>query len=141
MIGYVPAQPRTLDVELLHLVLKHIIANPEQWRQSTWGVQLDTQACGTAFCFAGWVAKLDGVAMRWDESVLYGVETPGGWESPGVYARNMLGLDAGQALELFNRRNTLPVLEAMVEALTADPHVSRDELHNIAFAAGRRFTA
>lgn len=73
LINYREMHGADLAVEILAI----IEANKERWHQSAWRIELDghpiegyvddplNPTCTTAFCFAGWVAAVDGV--KWAE--------------------------------------------------------------------------
>lgn len=110
------------DIEKLDLIIKHIKANPEQHRQSAWGLRTE---CGTAYCVAGWTGVIDQARMEW-------CDLDGGWEGwaelVGIgeysvfgYAKRSLGLSDDQASALFCGSNRLDAIEQMRDALAADP--------------------
>lgn len=90
--------------------------------------------CRTSFCFAGWIGAIDGVkwvrgyvdmvatkctcptpdcvAQEWD-----GASAEHGQMTISVYAARRLGLDIGDAQELFNGENELGDLTALVDAM------------------------
>lgn len=89
---------------------------PDYWWQGTWKTHLaragfstvQVEQCGTAACFAGWAAILDGEAER----------NP--WESIADQARRVLGLTFSQADRLFAAYNSREDLHRLVEEFTAD---------------------
>lgn len=98
------------------------------WDQNHWRAPLgdSTGECGTAMCFAGWAAQLDGGRwLSWREEWAWlrarkgetpEVVTPDG--QPLVHVRERaerrLGLTEQEASELFSVRNTLSDLSRLV---------------------------
>lgn len=114
--------------ELLEATMSYIEQHPEEHDQNEW-----TNACGTAFCFAGHAAILSGVERpvnlrgeRWGITFdLESVPDPR-MNIPGVvhvetYATRVLGLTGEQANALFDPDNTREELRAMVDKLKVDP--------------------
>jgi hypothetical protein len=97
------------------------------WNQGVWAVSQGSEPgkaeCGTAFCFAGWVAALDGMLPTWQrvgpdaewQWVATQVSTPEGVEYISDYARRSLELDWDSAWVLFGGSNTLDDLRRHVE--------------------------
>ncbi len=62
-----PYDPKLRGVPLLVANYNFIFAHPEQWRQDDWSrpvhckIEGNETFCGTAFCFAGWIAYICGV--------------------------------------------------------------------------------
>lgn len=116
------------------------------WEQETWinsdpiaGGAMEWQGrtfCGTAGCFAGWRAMLDGAEVAYvedanveedcyNESLVF----PDGLKvhscGVGAWAQERFGITIGQAQELFDANNTLAdlheiVREIVVEAMDAE---------------------
>jgi hypothetical protein len=110
----------TVNQELLYETLDAVIAADTvgDWEQGNWVVPSRSQdpgSCGTAACFAGWRAILDGVYL---DGMLVGRQ--GGHkprESIRMYAENRLGLTPEQDGSLFSGGNTLEDLKYMVNAI------------------------
>ncbi len=124
------------------------------WEQAAWinpepiaSGKLEWQGkefCGTAGCFAGWRAMLDGgmVLHRDDLEVVDGytnaiLEFPDGTQIPacsvGSWARDRLGLTIPQAEALFAGDHDLSDLEELVSqmvaaAITAEPMPEADKV-------------
>lgn len=137
----VPAPTHTIDVPLARKVLEHLETNPADHRQRAWAMRVDVDdyldftvdveeqlplgACGTAGCFAGWAAALDGHTVL-TSGVLAGVvldlsdlivekdddgQIQIDYEHSTVvaaaeYARKALGLTESQATRLFSGSNS-----------------------------------
>lgn len=115
----------TVNVDLLTKTLAHIEAHPETWYQEDWRVRTD---CGTACCFAGWAATLDGCVWYvrdddlaeddldgWAELITIGGATVG----VGEHAAKILGLSRYDADRLFDGGNNLTALRRIVGELIA----------------------
>lgn len=121
---------RKINDELLERTMRHIEKNPEEHDQQRY-----VNDCGTAFCFAGHAAILNGakvptgtvVARGWDWGVM-----PDGTaveyydhqvESRHIedHAADILGLDYEQSDTLFAPYRTRDELRLCVDALKADP--------------------
>jgi hypothetical protein len=136
---------------LARTVLSIIQDNQQRWDQSAWrhdrGTDVITYcttpttaieafpedplnpACTTSFCFAGWVAALDGV--RWAKGgngmsignpavcdcTTFCCEKPEHQMTVDRYAAARLGIDDADACALFASANTLDELVAGVEAI------------------------
>ena len=118
----------TPNVPLLLKALAHVEAHPEEWVQETW-------RCGTAACFAGHAAMIDGGEWVNDESALMFArdDDPANatWKpffaeddrkriDVGDRAKHILGLSTEQADNLFAYSNTLDDLRAEVSRLVGD---------------------
>lgn len=126
VMEYAPA----LNEPLLHKVLDHIRAHPEEHDQSHWARQVIEPAsgvCGTKFCFAGHAAMLTlqpGERVSWNRSHSgetsghYIVDANGRRVDPiSDRARRELGVTANESAWLFHAANTLDELTNMVQAL------------------------
>ena len=108
----------SVNKEALRETLAAVKANPDHWHQLQWITQ--RPGCGTAYCFAGWRAALDGYteeSRRWCCAV---DPTTGRSVSIPDYAEECLGLTSEQADELFHPFNTLADLERIVAELCED---------------------
>lgn len=131
------------NIPLLRKTLEHIVAFPEEWDQTVWGAapleQLpeltkeNTQACGTAFCFAGHALLLSGKQFNWMKPVHYGHRR--GWvtvnyttdgEAIERAAEKELGLTYRQAEQLFHIDNKLVDIVDLLEEFTGE------DFHDIA---------
>jgi hypothetical protein len=88
------------------------------------------EVCGTAFCFAGWAALLDGWHQCRDEES-HVVDETGRELTMEQAARQSLGITVGQSCALFNGMNDLELIDRYVAALVADPAATRDQLADI----------
>lgn len=114
----------TPDIDLAKQVLAHITAQPGSWNQSMWARRTE---CGTAFCFAGHAVAIayPGAVFDFGDDVLFGDEVddayhvtlPGESEPRGVrdVAMERLGLNEGEANELFDSYNDLEDLAVTIE--------------------------
>jgi hypothetical protein len=103
--------------------------NAGRWDQRFWatstGEMPNAVSCSTAFCFAGWVAHLDGMRFDWAKQydgvweAAYVVYPSGRSVSVSAYARQALGLDRYQAANLFQGGNSLADLRRVVEQIEA----------------------
>jgi hypothetical protein len=113
----------------LRRVLAHVEANQDQWEQDNYRVDLadfDDGRCGTAYCFAGWKAQLDGVKWKYPLHDFFPdvIALPDGSEaSADAYAAQALGIehtrDCGE-IPLFEAHNTLDDLRRIVAELCAE---------------------
>ena len=126
-------------VETLEVVTR--AAKVGLWEQETWinsdpiiGGAVEWQGktfCGTAGCFAGWRAMLDGGEVLYvedahieedflNESLIF----PDGSKVPacavGAWAQSRLGLTDSQAHDLFDADNTLADLHIMVRDIVIE---------------------
>ena len=111
------------NIPLMRKVLAHIDAEPDSWEQGGWGVRwsstsgtnfidmserktVDDMSCGTAFCFAGHTALIEGwQPLRWEESgdaSLAWINDDGEQQMIEYIALDALGLTAGEAELLFS---------------------------------------
>jgi hypothetical protein len=97
------------NIPLLRKTLDHIKAHPQEWDQQTWH-------CGTAMCFAGHAAMLDGGAewLHPSDMCEHVADAEGRVTSVATYARRALGLDECQAATLFAPDNDLDDLEEII---------------------------
>jgi hypothetical protein len=114
----------TPNLPLLRRVLDHIDAYPELWKQRRW--RHETQ-CGTAYCFAGWAAQLDGA--EWLDSCR--LKTRADDPAEHVYrashagvivqrrAQRVLGLTYEEADELFDEDNARADVQRIAERVAA----------------------
>lgn len=100
----------TPNLPLLHKVLSHIDAHPEEWNQGQWITRGVENACGTACCIAGWAVLLNGDAPEflWDDADdTWWVITPdGARERVADRAPEALGLTPREARRLFHPGNS-----------------------------------
>lgn len=119
----------TINVPLLRKTLEYIEAHPEEWVQCNWRTLVQrTTFCGTAYCFAGTAANLNGAEWRnpaptsgqdnYDHAHM--IVTPERSVAIGEYARDILGLNDNQAFLLFGEFNTLADLRRIVAGLIAE---------------------
>ena len=128
---------KTVNTELLDLVVKTIKADPAHWNQAVFrtahtdpvtvveGEAELTCGCNTAYCFAGWTVQLGSVNRpRWANSAtLYADEHDSAESQANGYitaqdrAIHLLGIDTYDAMVLFAGTNSLPRIEAIVDAL------------------------
>lgn len=101
--------------ELLHKVLQHIKANPDQYDAVRWHAD-----------FAGWTLRLamPGIAVRKDScdiETMFDADGNRVWISDiGPWAVQLLGLSADQAVVLFSSTNTIDDLARLVGEFTAE---------------------
>lgn len=117
------------NVDLLKRTLAHIEAHPDRWDQMDWrNTDADSERCGTACCFAGWAAILNGSTwdvpddqvrqqLDLDEDRL--MEVDGGVMVSDA-ARDALGLTGKQADQLFDCGNRLRDLRSIVGELCGE---------------------
>lgn len=91
-----------------------------RWRQDVWFENRDAygKECGTAGCFAGWCAFLDGyTVIDWNTVMLFNPATHRTLLKNQVryWAQERLGLDDNQATVLFAATNTLEDLKELVD--------------------------
>lgn len=90
----------TIDLLPLKTAIRYIDAHPERWNQNRWGIKIEEdQACGTAFCVAGFIIhQAPGWEEIWrvvaDGDLLMdrAVGPDGRPKNPDVAAREILGL-------------------------------------------------
>lgn len=101
----------TYNSKLGDEILEQIHANPKLWVQHTWRYRT---TCGTAYCFAGWAAKLTGNTDHRDNLL------PGlfGWFTVG---KTELGLTESRASVMFHESRTLPELIGLHRHFTFYP--------------------
>jgi hypothetical protein len=138
------------DIELMRKVLDAVWVAGERWQQDTWAqpVQWVEQpedgiypACGTAGCFAGWLAILDGFdrydatnealvnsqgerLRLWHFGNAYPTsegEWPAGVQTVATYAAERFGLSFQDAELLCGASNSLTQLEDIIDKLEAEP--------------------
>lgn len=107
------------DFELMDRVLDQITNHPQRWDQATWRRPTGNE-CGTAMCFAGWVADLSGA--EWYSNTAGSVEfskVDVGGEPVWVdeYATAVLGIKPWEAQHLYESSNTLDDIREIVEDL------------------------
>jgi hypothetical protein len=118
--------------ETLAAVEKQVKNGTGLWEQSDWAQQTP---CGTAGCFAGWRAFLDGYTRLEDDPTTIDVPRlvnprtgdslpmydDNGWPWRGItvarHAQQRFGLEQNQAATLFAMNNTLPDLREIVAVL------------------------
>lgn len=117
----------TINTPLLRRTMEQIETHPETWDQANY-------RCDTGMCFAGWACELSGgtwstgpdgplsdylIAEPDDGEDMFGR-----WDMRLVTAHNrarrLLGLDGGQADELFDQDNDLDDLRRMVAELCGE---------------------
>lgn len=116
------------------------------WDQSDWvyDVEVDDEngkpMCGTALCFAGWCAYLDGYTQPYRiKDTVMGTREITGLENPDTgivlnisrlpaYAADSLGISRDDAAHLFEGGNDLETLQEMVANLADGKDVWGDEL-------------
>lgn len=119
-----------LNEPLLHKVMDHIRAHPEEHDQGSWARQVIEPAngvCGTRFCFAGHATMMTlrpGEQVRWDQTIGDEVSSNAIVDARGRYAgrisdraRRELGVTANESAWLFYAVNTRAELANMVQAL------------------------
>lgn len=143
-----------INFPLLDEILAYVKAHPMQWNQDDWFkiVDLETgdvryesekvivqeiNSCGAAMCFAGHAALRMGFpappknnGQSWSRKV----DSDDDWadsESVETFARNVLGLTAGQGEALFAGNNTLQDLEDIIEALRIKPNIAGWQLEDM----------
>lgn len=105
--------------ELLHKVLQHIKDNPDQYDAVRWHAD-----------FAGWTLRLamPGIEVRKDSCDIETMFDGNGervWIADiGPWAQRLLGLDMGQAAQLFCGANDLDDLTRIVAEITTEAQVS-----------------
>jgi hypothetical protein len=117
------------NVPLLRKIREHIEAHPEEWDQGDWR---SNTACGTAYCFAGRAAHLDGAEwLSADEPAclvpdsgdlpddLYYTCGTGKYMPVPARARRILGLTQDEARSLFNAPTVLSVVDDQLTAIYA----------------------
>lgn len=109
------------DLLALEQVMAYIEAHPKEWKQSTWGIQ--KVDCGTAYCFAGTWAAMNGGKFLFDaeqwrrHGVAHADDVQFGDDPPVPIPRwaiKTLGLDNGDADVLFDGGNSMEELREMV---------------------------
>lgn len=133
------------NIELLQRTLDHIEANPQEWDQRQWAARKSKAGhmeCGTAFCFAGWAVQLakPGIKFNWQNvpihppftgsstvmrvrSEAHEIETDGNLFDIGSLATIELGINVGEADELFAEHNTIEHLRELVRKLIAGENI------------------
>lgn len=123
------------NITLLHEVLDKIKANPEGWFQGYWAQKRfdeEGEFCGTAYCFAGWTCVMSGYEILFSEMYSYANmvngAADGGSQSIASAAMHLLDIDERTADELFEGCNNLEMLEAYVEDIEQNGHITRARL-------------
>jgi hypothetical protein len=100
------------NLDLIDDVMDHIDTHPEEWDQERW-------FCGTAACFAGRAALMDGweIVYGWGE-----IRKNGERRFAEGLAEDILGLSYDQSQRLFHPGNTLDDLHSMVKQIHGAPH-------------------
>lgn len=135
-----------VNAQLLSETMDAVIAADQDgtWNQATWYDPIrDDQGnfCGTAGCFAGHRAFLDGYKLVWRDNWH---RLPGYYEIENTvqdcilnfasipsYVQNRLELTDHQAEVLFSENNTLDELKEMVNALLAGDDLSTWEINDV----------
>lgn len=120
-----------VDVYRVNRTMAHIEANLALWDQTRWVTE---NACGTAYCFAGWSLQLEGIRVctadcdKLGGAHVHRDQIPGSIleRMRGTYpimsvpqvSRVVLGLTTDQAWPLFCGGNTLELLKTQVSRLT-----------------------
>lgn len=137
-----------LNVELLQKTLQFIKENPRTWVQTDWFLILDSDtkelvphlvdieveeinSCGTAFCFAGHAALMEGFPAPPKSNFSEWRRLPEGADYPETasdFARKRLGLDWNQADILFHPGNSMEDLQILVDALIENPDISAEDM-------------
>lgn len=121
------------NIEMLNRIIAQIKAEPKLWQQDSYATET---ACGTAFCVAGWAAALTRPApvVRWGMAWEFkdGAGKLGDFVDVGM---EVLGLTDDQADALFASNNTLKDIEAMRDALAANPDIDGVTLAEYAMTA------
>jgi len=107
------------NVALLRETMDAVLAHQDQWDQAYW---IRETECGTSYCFAGWVAALDGYTQTVRSSDLARRKALAGNASGETvvirdHASERLGLTDEQAYDLFSAGNTLADLKRIVDDL------------------------
>lgn len=115
------------DFPLLHKVLDHIEAHPEEWDQTAWAIEVmkEDGSCRTAYCFAGTtVAMMEDWTPIWRHRFVGADDIPRS-STGGCYlngrstsvrgvASDLLGLAIAEAALLFESSNTLDDIRALI---------------------------
>lgn len=115
----------TPNAELAYKVLDHIDAHPESWDQEDW---YRKEACGTVACFAGWAVEFERYDVALSEEQTATLDVPAhrfGRHVVGAAGRRTfrdaaaeaLGIDDGQADDLFEGSNSREDLGRLVEEI------------------------
>lgn len=116
--------PNTAELVAIYQYIK---AHPEEWDQ---GVYAKRTACGTAYCIAGHAAVRAGWKPLWPRregnataNCLDGPRDDDGWLPLfDDVARDILGLTAGQASNLFDAGNGIDDIRDLIFEITGmDP--------------------
>jgi hypothetical protein len=103
-----------LNTSLVSQVLEQIDTHPETWNQAYWRTPIGYgPTCGTAHCFAGWVATLTG--WVWLNDVL--VEKDDQILAVAFAAAHELGITDAQALRLFAGGNDRDDLDDVLDQI------------------------
>lgn len=97
-----------------------------EWNQGTWfrkkvGKWAGVEWCRTTCCVAGHVSLLEGWTPIFDQDgYVESVEKEGEVELVAKVAADALGLDAPQAIRLFNAVNSAPVIRMIAEEIAGE---------------------
>lgn len=128
------------NVEKCERVLAHVKADPELLRQDKWMIKNE---CGTAGCFAGWAALLNGHTPRWhhfgsdDWESAYACDEEGRCVLISEVAESLLELTKREADVLFYGKNKIEDIELMVKNLANGDPIDKGTYHEGNDFAGR----
>ena len=99
----------TPNWDLINRVVEQIDSRPETWNQGVWKAETK---CGTAYCFAGWTAAMEGARWHplWSSTLDDGT---GVW----AFAHDHLGLSGDQSEALFRGDNSREVIEDVLDMI------------------------
>src|SRR5690349_20576433 len=116
--------PGTYNVDLLMQIRERILTEPERHNQEMWATASQkpegVDACGTAYCVAGWACVLDGQKLDWhvgDEHNWEAGRLADGETPISQHAQAVLQLSDENAFELFDSINSRPTVLAMLDRL------------------------
>lgn len=112
------------NIKMLEEVMDYIKTHPEQLRQDVWATQ--KADCGTACCFAGWTAVLNGYQLDWledDDMTSIVRDKDGIHHVISDLAEELLDLTQFEGDVLFAGSNTIDELEQMVKNLANGAHI------------------
>ena len=104
------------NVPLLRRVREHIEAHPELWHQNNWRQQTP---CGTAHCFAGWIAEFDGADWLAVPGGAWVAGAAGGRVHVSTRAADVAGLTSSEASDLFYGCETLTDIDCVLDRVYA----------------------